>query len=34
MSVEDSFDYRSEAEGAKDQEYDKVLRPKSLEDFA
>ncbi|MCT4561110.1 MAG: Holliday junction branch migration DNA helicase RuvB [Crocinitomicaceae bacterium] len=34
MSVEDSFDYRSEAEGAKDQDYDKVLRPKSLEDFA
>lgn len=32
--MEDSFDYRSEAESAKDQDYDKVLRPKSLEDFA
>lgn len=31
---EDSFDYRSEAEGSSDQEYDKVLRPKKLEDFA
>lgn len=32
--MEESFDYRSEADGAKDQDYDKVLRPKSLEDFA
>ncbi len=31
---EDSFDYRSEAEGNNEQEYDKVLRPKSLSDFS
>jgi holliday junction DNA helicase RuvB len=32
--VDDSFDYREEAEQAGEQEYDKVLRPKRLEDFA
>jgi len=32
--VEDSFDYREEANVPADQEYDKVLRPKRLEDFA
>lgn len=31
--MEDTFDYRSESEGAADQDYDKVLRPKKLEDF-
>lgn len=31
--MEDSFDYRSEAESRNDQDYDKVLRPKKLEDF-
>lgn len=31
--MEDSFDYRSEAEGKGEQDYDKVLRPKRLEDF-
>jgi Holliday junction DNA helicase RuvB len=31
---EDSFDYRSEAEGTNEQEFDKVLRPKSLQDFS
>jgi len=31
---EDSFDYRSEEEGTNEQEYDKVLRPKSLSDFS
>lgn len=31
--MEDSFDYRSEAEGGNDLDYDKVLRPKKLEDF-
>jgi Holliday junction DNA helicase RuvB len=34
MMEEDSFDYRSEAEGNNEQEYDKVLRPKSLSDFS
>jgi Holliday junction DNA helicase RuvB len=34
MMEEDSFDYRSEAEGTNEQEYDKVLRPKSLSDFS
>lgn len=29
----DSFDYRSEAEGQDERDYDKVLRPKRLEDF-
>jgi holliday junction DNA helicase RuvB len=32
--LEDTFDYRSEAEGSADQDYDRVLRPKRLEDFA
>jgi len=32
--VEESFDYREEAENSGEQEYDKVLRPKSLTDFA
>ena len=32
--MEDSFDYREEANVPADQEYDKVLRPKRLEDFA
>lgn len=31
--MEDSFDYREEAENHNDQDYDKVLRPKRLEDF-
>ncbi|OFZ59469.1 MAG: Holliday junction DNA helicase RuvB [Bacteroidetes bacterium RIFCSPHIGHO2_02_FULL_44_7] len=31
--MEDTFDYRSESEGTADQDYDKVLRPKKLEDF-
>lgn len=31
---EESFDYREEAEGRVDQDYDKVLRPKRLQDFA
>lgn len=31
---EDSFDYRENAQQAGDQDYDKVLRPKRLEDFA
>ena len=31
--MEDSFNYREEAEGLGDQDYDKVLRPKRLEDF-
>ncbi len=33
-TVDDSFDYREEAEQAGEQDYDKVLRPKRLEDFA
>lgn len=32
--MDDSFDYREEADQAGDQDYDKVLRPKRLEDFA
>lgn len=32
--TEDSFDYREEAEKNSDQEYDKVLRPRTLSDFA
>ena len=32
--MEDSFDYRDEAENNGEQEIDKVLRPKSLSDFA
>lgn len=31
--MEDSFDYREEAENHNDQDYDKVLRPKRLIDF-
>lgn len=31
---DDSFDYRDEAQSAGEQDYDKVLRPKRLEDFA
>ncbi len=31
---DDSFDYRDNAQQAGDQDYDKVLRPKRLEDFA
>ena len=31
--MEDSFDYREQAEN-QDQDYDKVLRPKTLGDFA
>ena len=34
MEEEESFDYREEAEQSVDQDYDKVLRPKSLNDFA
>lgn len=33
MVEDDSFDYREEAENNADQDYDKVLRPKSLNDF-
>jgi Holliday junction DNA helicase RuvB len=33
-SMEDSFDYREEAESNADQEYDKVLRPRKLSDFS
>ncbi|MFA7272456.1 MAG: Holliday junction branch migration DNA helicase RuvB [Crocinitomicaceae bacterium] len=32
--MEESFDYREEAEQNADQDYDKVLRPKRLNDFA
>lgn len=32
--MEDAFDYREESEAQHDQEIDKVLRPKSLKDFA
>lgn len=32
--MEDSFDYKKEAEDSNDKEYDKVLRPKLLNDFA
>lgn len=32
--MEDSFDYREEAENIGDQDYDKVLRPRSLADFS
>ena len=32
--LEDSFDYREEAGNGGEQDYDKVLRPKRLEDFA
>lgn len=31
--MDESFDYRSEAESKDDRDYDKVLRPKRLEDF-
>jgi len=31
--VEDTFDYREEASNHSDQEYDKVLRPRKLDDF-
>ena len=31
--MDESFDYREEAESSSDQDYDKVLRPKRLEDF-
>ncbi|MCH2229042.1 MAG: Holliday junction branch migration DNA helicase RuvB [Crocinitomicaceae bacterium] len=31
--MEESFDYREEADSRGDQDYDKVLRPKKLEDF-
>lgn len=31
--MEESFDYRDEAQSNGDQDYDKVLRPKQLEDF-
>jgi Holliday junction DNA helicase RuvB len=32
--MEDSFDYREEAENGSEQEFDKVLRPKKLNDFS
>jgi len=32
--LDDSFDYRDEEQQTGDQDYDKVLRPKRLEDFA
>ena len=31
---DESFDYREEASQNSDQEYDKVLRPRTLSDFA
>jgi Holliday junction DNA helicase RuvB len=31
--LEDTFDYKEEADSCGDQDYDKVLRPKKLEDF-
>jgi holliday junction DNA helicase RuvB len=31
--VEDTFDYRSEMANSSDQDYDKVLRPRNLDDF-
>ena len=31
--MEESFDYREEAQNHGEQDYDKVLRPKQLEDF-
>jgi len=34
IDVEDSFDYREEAENHIESDFDKVLRPKSLSDFA
>jgi Holliday junction DNA helicase RuvB len=34
LEEEESFDYREEAEQSVDQDYDKVLRPKTLSDFA
>ena len=34
MEEEESFDYRDEQEPDREQDYDKVLRPKKLEDFA
>ncbi|MFT5859211.1 MAG: Holliday junction DNA helicase RuvB [Flavobacteriaceae bacterium] len=34
MEEEESFDYREEEQSAKEHDYDKVLRPKKLEDFA
>ena len=34
MEEEESFDYREEAQESADQDYDKVLRPKSLNEFA
>lgn len=34
VSMEDSFDYREEAENGSEQELDKVLRPKKLNDFS
>lgn len=34
LEEEDSFDYRSEAQSNSEQEYDKVLRPKKLNDFS
>ncbi len=33
-NLDDSFDYRDEEQAKGDQDYDKVLRPKRLEDFA
>lgn len=33
FAVEDSFDYREEAENNNEQEFDRVLRPKKLDDF-
>jgi Holliday junction DNA helicase RuvB len=32
--MEETFDYREEAENGADQEYDKVLRPRKLNDFS
>ena len=32
--MEDSFDYKEEAENNSEKEFDKVLRPKTLDDFS
>ena len=32
--LEDSFDYKEEAENNSEKEFDKVLRPKTLDDFS
>ena len=34
FALEDSFDYKEEAENNSEKEFDKVLRPKTLDDFS